>query len=211
MVSSVAFLISGWVCVLCAPGSPSVLLVGGHERPWMNRGVRWWLLGRPGGRGAHVGSPGVSMCREILERLEVDALVLKRAQYEAFSFEVEPGRVTVRNGSWAAPREHEYSVRVIDGVPTECTCPADEHHDGACKHRVAVAIRGPVRDAAARDVPVADGGIEAIPEIVENVDPDEDASEPDLPEDCACAGMPDGLPCWPCYRDGVKQLPSERD
>ncbi|WP_306061847.1 SWIM zinc finger family protein [Natronococcus wangiae] len=35
-----------------------------------------------------------------------------------------------------------------DGLPHSCTCSADEHHQGACKHRVAVAIRTPVLEAA---------------------------------------------------------------
>lgn len=124
--------------------------------------LRGGLFGAPRWAGRpQVGVREVIMCREILERLEVDVVALKRAQYEAFSFEVEPGRVTVRNQSWADPKEHEYSVRVIDGVPTDCTCPADEHQDGACKHRLAVAIRSPVQQAAASDPgmePIPDGG-----------------------------------------------------
>lgn len=146
----------------------------------------------------------------VLERLAVESRNLKRAQYEAFSFEVEPGRVTVRNQSWADPREHEYSVRVIDGVPTECTCPADEHQVGACKHRLAVAIRGPVQQAATADTPVPDGGVDTVTVDTSNGDTGDDESQAAVPADCACAGMPDDLPCWPCYRDGVKQLPSER-
>lgn len=145
------------------------------------------------------------MCREILERLDVESRMLKRAQYEAFSFEVEPGRVTVRNGSYAQPREHEYSVRVVDGVPTECTCPADEHRDDAGKHRLAVAIRSPVREAAAGAVVQADGGIDAGTEgeassPASGVDDGANA----VPDDCSCAEMPAGVPCWPCYRRGRK-------
>jgi len=135
--------------------------------------------------------------------------MLKRAQYEAFSFEVEPGRVTVRNQSYADPVEHEYSVRVVDGVPTECTCPADAHQDVACKHRLAVAIRSPVRDAAAAEA-VADGGVDEVVVGTQSVEDSTPADTAAVPEDCACDGMPDDLPCWPCYRDGVKQLPSER-
>ena len=55
------------------------------------------------------------------------------------------------NCSHDDPSEHRYLVRVVDGVPASGTCPADEHYDDACKHRIAVAIRGPVL-AAARQV-----------------------------------------------------------
>ncbi|WP_306061834.1 SWIM zinc finger family protein [Natronococcus wangiae] len=39
-------------------------------------------------------------------------------------------------------------MTIKDGLPHSCTCPADEHHRGACKHRVAVAIRTSVLEAA---------------------------------------------------------------
>ncbi|MFB6202554.1 MAG: SWIM zinc finger family protein [Halorhabdus sp.] len=79
-----------------------------------------------------------------LARLEFSRRVAKRAQYEAFEFTVTPAGARVRNCSHANPDAHEYLVTVQDGVPIACTCPADEHYDGACKHRVAVAIREPV-------------------------------------------------------------------
>jgi hypothetical protein len=84
----------------------------------------------------------------VLDRLAVSTRPLKRAQYEAFDFWVTDEGVVVRNGSHANPDEHVYTVTVADGVPTACTCPADEHGDDACKHRLAVAIREPVLDAA---------------------------------------------------------------
>lgn len=27
-------------------------------------------------------------------------------------------------------------------------------------------------------------------------------------DDCACDGLPNGLPCWDCYREGRKDLPA---
>jgi len=39
-------------------------------------------------------------------------------------------------------------VTIKDGLPHSCPCPADEHYQGACKHRVAVAIRTPILEAA---------------------------------------------------------------
>jgi len=89
------------------------------------------------------------MSANVLRELEVSPEVAKRAQYEGFEFELEaPGLVLVRNTSWPNPEDHEYRVNVVDGVPEVCECPADMHHDGACKHRVAVAIRLPVLNAA---------------------------------------------------------------
>jgi hypothetical protein len=88
--------------------------------------------------------------RHPLARLEFSSRVRKRAQYEAFEFSLIPGGVRVRNGSYADPENHEYDVAIRDGVPVACTCPADAHFHGACKHRVAVAMRRAVLDAAIR-------------------------------------------------------------
>jgi len=80
-----------------------------------------------------------------LDELEPTNRVLKRAQYEAFAFTIdathEPPSVVVRNESHADPSAHEYRVTISDGVPAACECPADEQYNGACKHRVAIAIR----------------------------------------------------------------------
>lgn len=106
-----------------------------------------------------------------LERLEVDEKTAKRAQYEAFEFELEaPGIIKVVNGSHPEDEldDHTYRVDIEDGVPTACECKAFEYHPGDCKHMVAVAIREPVL-AAATDAPtpadedgdkraIADGG-----------------------------------------------------
>ncbi|WP_114578478.1 SWIM zinc finger family protein [Saliphagus sp. LR7] len=83
-----------------------------------------------------------------LDRLETTERTLRRAQYEAFEFELVEQGVLVRNASHENPSKHEYLVRIDDGLPDSCTCPADEHHQGACKHRVAVAIRSHVLEPA---------------------------------------------------------------
>ncbi|ELY91408.1 SWIM zinc finger family protein [Natrialba taiwanensis] len=83
-----------------------------------------------------------------IERLDPPQRTLRRAQYEAFEFELVAQGVLVRNASHATPEDHEYLVTIEDGLPHSCPCPADEHHQGACKHRVAVAIRTPVLEAA---------------------------------------------------------------
>lgn len=89
------------------------------------------------------------MCKETLAALEFDASTSKRAQYEAFAFVLDtPGIVTVRNQSHENADEHTYRVKVETGVPVACECPADTYHASACKHRMAVAIRTPVLDAA---------------------------------------------------------------
>ncbi|MFC5971387.1 SWIM zinc finger family protein [Halomarina salina] len=94
-----------------------------------------------------------------LDRLSTTARILKRAQYEAFAFSLlADGDVLVRNESYANPSDHEYRVRVRDGLPVACPCPADERYEHACKHRVALAVRRPVLDTAraARAVTDAD-------------------------------------------------------
>jgi len=85
-----------------------------------------------------------------LAALAFTTRVAKRAQYEAFAFTVAADGVVVRNESHADPSAHEYRVTVDEGLPTACECPADQQYEGACKHRVAVAIRTPVLAAASR-------------------------------------------------------------
>lgn len=126
------------------------------------------------------------MTENALHHLGVsDSRVVKRAQYEAFEFELTaPGIVTVRNWSYADPENHEYRINVEDGIPVSCECPADVHQDGPCKHRVAIAIREPVLTAATDyEQPVTDGG------------------QP-RPDDCACWSTDQGLPCFQCFNAG---------
>lgn len=75
---------------------------------------------------------------------DVPERVLKRAQYESFAFSWFDGDVHVRNESHADPANHEYVVRIDEGAPIACTCPADTQYDTPCKHRIAVAIRQPI-------------------------------------------------------------------
>jgi len=110
-----------------------------------------------------------------LTNLQTTSRVLKRAQYEAFEFTIEATGVRVRNASHAKPADHEYVVTITNGLPSACECPADRKYDGACKHRVAVAIRKPILDAAIDRQIVADGG--------ERVSTGEE--EPDVSDDAA--------------------------
>lgn len=138
------------------------------------------------------------------------ARVLRRAQTEPFSFTLFEGDVLVRNERYADPATHEYRVRLREGIPVSCTCPADEHYDSACKHRVAVAIRRPIIDEATRMQRrlVADGG---HPDIEYPEEPDTvDSSEPPAAwnaEACDCDSLPLDFPCWECYRTGRRDLP----
>lgn len=138
-----------------------------------------------------------------LEVLEFPRRVAKRAQYEAFEFTITASGVRVRNCSHADPDNHEYIVTVDDGLPVACDCPADHKYEGACKHRVAVAIRRPVLDAASQhrlQLTVCDGGSTTT----QRSDPKNQArtSASEACEDCL-----DEFPCWDCYRAGKKPLP----
>ncbi|WP_332101220.1 SWIM zinc finger family protein [Halalkalicoccus salilacus] len=148
-----------------------------------------------------------AMCTETLSALEFDASTAKRAQYEAFDFELEvPGIVTVRNESHENGDEHSYRVNVAGGVPVACECPADMYHDGACKHRVAVAIREPVLEAASeyerhQELEVVTDGGTPVERPMAYQDAQEQR-EDTRPADCECLPVFEGLPCWPCYREG---------
>lgn len=150
-------------------------------------------------------------------KLESSNRVVKRAQYEAFEFEIRNGGVLVRNNSHETPSDHEYLVTLTDGVPSACECPANARFDGACKHRVAVAIRKPVLDAAIDLQVAADGGQNVTTEKSSATNPgisaafEDDAeseSNDEVAEDCDCQYLPGDVPCWECYRTGRRDLPS---
>jgi len=141
-----------------------------------------------------------------LDRLDVPNRIRKRAQYEALTFELFETNVLVRNESHADPEDHEYLVEIGDGLPVSCTCPADEHYENACKHRVAVAVRRPIIDFASETKLVADGGSTiresgSDPSSLEEMSIEQEDTEDDL-EDCDCDALPDEFPCWECYRAG---------
>ena len=138
-----------------------------------------------------------------LEQLAVTRRTVKRAQYEAFEFSLTPNGVQVRNASHANPEDHEYVVEIDDSVPTACTCPADENYSTACKHRIAVAIRRPILDAATHQQIVADGGRvqSKLGDRVHTADESSDERE------CDCADLSGDFPCWECFRSGRRDLP----
>jgi hypothetical protein len=136
---------------------------------------------------------------EVLELLDADAKVEKRASWEAFEFTLLEGcKVEVVNGSHDEPEEHTYTVHIEGSIPFSCTCPAWEYQDGACKHMVAVAIREPLIEAVSAEPTVkTDGGATVEADGVEHSD--------ERPDDCDCIPSMEDLPCWPCYRDGFEK------
>jgi hypothetical protein len=140
-----------------------------------------------------------------LERLDVPNRIRKRAQYEALTFELLETNVLVRNESHADPENHEYLVEIEGELPVSCACPADEHYENACKHRIAVAMRRPIIDFASEAKLVADGGTvrgERKHDLSSLDDtPVEDQAEAES-EDCDCYALPEEFPCWECYRAG---------
>jgi hypothetical protein len=100
---------------------------------------------------------------DAVDALEFTQKTGKRAVYEDFEFRPQgSGDVVVENQSHGDDGEdHSYTVHVVSGLPADCTCPADEYHEGACKHRVALAMSPAVIEAAeaGQDQPLAaDGG-----------------------------------------------------
>lgn len=140
---------------------------------------------------------------DILEVLDADATIEKRASWEAFEFTLlDSGEVEVVNFSHDEPSEHTYTVSVEGGIPAYCSCPAFEYQDGPCKHQVAVAIREPVLEAASEEPTLKpDGG------TVVEVETDSD----ERPDDCECSPHFDQLPCWPCYCNGFEEPAEVRE
>jgi hypothetical protein len=141
-----------------------------------------------------------------LERLEFTSRIRKRAQYEAFEFSLIPEGLLVRNASYAEPENHEYRVTVENGVPSNCTCPADTRFKGACKHRVAAAIRRPVLTVVTQVQTVTDGGHPPSPtryghaDSMIGSDKQSSSSEPTETSACDTCESLDSLPCWECFR-----------
>jgi hypothetical protein len=136
---------------------------------------------------------------EVLEVLDADATVEKRASWEAFEFTLlGDGDIEVVNGSHDEPEEHTYTVHIEGGIPSDCTCPAWEYREGPCKHMMAVAIREPLLEAMSAEPTVrADGGV--------TVEESESDHSDERPDNCDCTPLMEDLPCWPCYRDGFEE------
>ena len=135
--------------------------------------------------------------KHVLSQLEYTNRTLKRAEYEVYEFSLREANILVRNGSHESPEDHEYLVTIEDGVPITCECPADAHYDGACKHRVAVALRASVLEASAQIRTIVDGG-----RVNEQT-----AMEEDEDLECDCIEHPGRFPCWECVESGRIEYP----
>lgn len=153
--------------------------------------------------------------------------ILAEREEETFEFgavkQLPDGRVlsNVRNNSHDEPGEHVYPVffdvaqddTIIGAHVAECGCPADEYHDGKCKHREAASecgeLLGRVLEAAlgGEDDSKEEQDAHATAEAGESGQTvATDGGEP--PEDCVCDKL-GGLPCFSCVMNGRKTLTSE--
>jgi|GEM_PF-544733 len=170
--------------------------------------------------------------KRIVEELNFGAKTSKRVGWEQFEFGVEaPHLVRVTNASYGCEKdEHSYLVGVEDRdgllVPAECECPADKYNEEYdCKHKVALAtIGGPVvlQTAVECPTPTVDGEGADSTTLAERLRADggviaEERREDGAGvieaehEDCDCAELSDDFPCWPCVRDGRRELPEPQD
>lgn len=113
--------------------------------------------------------------------------------------------VTTQSGS-------EYRVDAREG---RCTCPDHQYRGVRCKHvrRVAFATgERPIPAWVNTDEVDAQLGehVEETPKVaatdggVTLAEFGADDRDDDRPKDCGCAPSMEGLPCWPCYRDGFE-------
>lgn len=164
--------------------------------------------------------------KRIVEELNFGSKTAKRVGWEAWEFAVEaPHLIRVTNASYGFEKDdHSYLVGVEDRdgllVPSECECPADKYNEEyACKHRVACATTaGPVVLQAAVDyaTPSSDTNEAESETLADRLRadggtvPEESESSAVVieskPADCDCSDRID-FPCWPCVRDGQKELP----
>ena len=133
--------------------------------------------------------------------------VAKRAQYERFDITPVDCGFQIRNESHANPAEHEYLVTMDGPVPTACTCPADERFSGACKHRVAIAIRRPNRGRtkswSGKTARLRGDGGPSVNTDTEDAALSDGTQRPtDEPGTDDCEECLPDFPCWDCYRQG---------
>lgn len=151
------------------------------------------------------------------------------AEYSEETFEFSPVRQldgerfvsNVQNHSHDDVEAHIYPVffdvaqdgTIIGAHVAECGCPADEYHDGKCKHREAASecgeLLGRVFEAAlgGEDGSENEQDTHAAAEAGESGQTvATDGGEP--PEDCVCDKL-GGLPCFSCVMNGRKTLGEE--
>ena len=134
-----------------------------------------------------------------VDDLETTNRSITRAKTESFAFRLHDGDILAQPQTCEGASNQEHRVVIDGGVPVDCTCPAEAQYAPACKHRVAVAVRDGVLEAAVRMQVATDGGTASVDAVDDQPEPVED---PERPEECDCEALRDGVPCWPCYRDG---------
>ena len=130
-----------------------------------------------------------------------DEQMLKRARWEHLRLAACAGarHVNVTNYSYdvqaARSGEHTYTVSIgRDGLPTGCTCPADEYHPGPCKHAVACADDREVLNEAMH------GDSDSVRQYTEA---DADANQAVATD--GGAAVDDSETCEQCGREGVER------
>lgn len=153
--------------------------------------------------------------KSIVDQLNFSAKTSKRVTWEEWEFTVVgPHQIRVTNASYGYLKdEHSYTVGVeVRGgraLPAECECPADVHYEEDCKHKVALAtIGGPtVLEAATKYEKFMTTTTPETETVADKLRADGGSVAGDnSKEECDCEYL-SGLPCWPCYREGKRDLP----
>ncbi|MFC7080997.1 SWIM zinc finger family protein [Halorussus caseinilyticus] len=151
--------------------------------------------------------------KSAVRELTFGAKTAKRVAWESWEFTVVgPHLVKVTNASYGYLKEdHAYTVGVEErdgrGVPAECDCPADVHHESDCKHKVAVATIGGkvLLDAAVNFSAPSEGGRVPAESVTVADKLRADGGSSVVAEACPngqvrCGGPEDDeLPCFACY------------
>ncbi|WP_348609989.1 SWIM zinc finger family protein [Halobaculum rarum] len=161
--------------------------------------------------------------KSVVNELDFGARTVKRVTWEAFEFTiVGPHQIEVTNASYGFEKDdHTYTVGVEEregrAVPAECSCPADIHREPDCKHKVAVAAIGTsvvLQAALDYPTPTVDAGETTSQTLKEQLRADGGTitdESPSLyesePDECDCDDLHHNFPCWPCVRDGKRELP----
>jgi uncharacterized Zn finger protein len=100
------------------------------------------------------------------------------------------------------------SQYIVDARHGSCTCPDARHRDGTCKHQHRVAFAtGETPIPAWIDPDAVDSQlglqVDGSPRLAATDGGALEAEEADGDGDeCDCAALPEGCPCWSCFRDG---------
>jgi hypothetical protein len=156
--------------------------------------------------------------KSIVADLDYDTKTAKRVAWSEWEFTVVgPFEIEVRNASYNhLSDEHVYRVMIGEnGEPVSCTCKGFQHYhspnDRAGKHMLACAtIGGPTLLDAATTFSLESNSAEEQTETETMADKcwaDGGHQDQHEGDECECSGLAGEFPCWPCVRDGKRQLP----